>query len=65
MDLKEALVVATQVEAADDEVTFEKYSRDTSIFYRKPKLVVFPKNADGIWMSDLQMKGTFRVIICP
>jgi FAD/FMN-containing dehydrogenase len=46
--LKESLQNATHVEIADDEATLEKYSRDTSIFTRKPKLVAFPKNAQEI-----------------
>src|SRR6185436_17102410 len=48
MNLKEALVAATKVEVADDEATLTKYSRDTSIFSRKPKLVAYPKNADEV-----------------
>lgn len=45
MNLKEALYAATKVEVADDLPTLQKYSRDTSIFSRTPKLVVFPRSA--------------------
>jgi FAD/FMN-containing dehydrogenase len=45
MNLKEAIRAATKVEVADDAATLEKYSRDTSIFSRTPKLVAYPRNA--------------------
>jgi len=45
MNLREAVRAATKVEVADDAATLEKYSRDTSIFSRTPKLVAFPRNA--------------------
>ncbi len=48
MSLKEAVTAATGCEAADDEATLQKYSRDTSIFSRKPKLVVYPKTAQEV-----------------
>jgi len=45
MDLASAVRTATKVEVEDDPATLEKYSRDTSIFSRMPRLVAFPRNA--------------------
>ena len=44
-------------EVADDEATLSTYSRDASLFKVKPKLVVFPKNAEDLkalvkWVGD-------------
>ena len=46
--LREQISHLIKGDVADDEETLAKYSRDTSIFERKPSLVVFPKNADDI-----------------
>ncbi len=35
-------------DVSDDDNVLEKYSRDTSIFQRKPKLVVFPRSAKEV-----------------
>src|SRR4051812_1809557 len=48
MNLSEALRKATKVEIANDTVTLEKYSRDTSIFSRTPKIVAFPRDASDV-----------------
>lgn len=48
MTLRERIAAAIQGDAVDDAETIKKYSRDTSIFERAPKVVVFPKNAADV-----------------
>lgn len=48
MSLREQIAPLVKGDVADDAETLQIYSRDTSIFERKPSLVVFPKNADDI-----------------
>ena len=48
MSLKHDLAPLIKGDAADDAETIKKYSRDTSIFERAPKVVVFPKTADDV-----------------
>jgi FAD/FMN-containing dehydrogenase len=44
MLLKEEIARAIKGDVADDSATLATYSRDTSIFERRPSLVVFPKD---------------------
>src|SRR3989338_6248842 len=44
MSLRDDIARFIEGDAMDDTETLAKYSRDTSIFERKPSLVVFPKN---------------------
>jgi FAD/FMN-containing dehydrogenase len=48
MSLREELARIVKGDVADDAATIKKYSRDTSIFERTPKVVVFPKDADDV-----------------
>jgi len=48
MTLREEVAPLIKGEALDDESTRIAYSRDTSIFERKPSLVVFPKDAEDV-----------------
>ena len=48
MNLREQIAPLIKGDVADDAETLAKYSRDASIFEKKPSLVVFPKNADDI-----------------
>lgn len=48
MLLTESLKKIVTGDVADDSATREKYSRDTSIFERRPAVVVFPKNAKDV-----------------
>jgi FAD/FMN-containing dehydrogenase len=48
MPLREDLARLIQGDVDTDTETIAKYSRDTSIFERAPKVVVFPKNADDV-----------------
>ena len=48
MTLREEIATIIKGDAADDSETLTKYSRDTSIFSRTPKVVVFPKNAEDV-----------------
>jgi FAD/FMN-containing dehydrogenase len=48
MTLKEELEKFIKGEVRDDEKTLAKYSRDYSIFAVRPKIVVFPKDANDI-----------------
>ena len=48
MTLKERISAFILGDCADDSETLSIYSRDTSIFERRPKVVVFPKNADDV-----------------
>lgn len=48
MSLREELSKVVKGDVADDQKTLTQYSRDTSIFQRQPKAVVFPKDADDV-----------------
>ena len=48
MDWLEDLKRGFKGDIADDEETIAKYSRDASIFEVRPKLVVFPKDAEDV-----------------
>src|SRR6266404_9005363 len=48
MSLKDDLGPLVKGDVLDDVETIKKYSRDTSIFERAPKVVVFPKDADDV-----------------
>jgi FAD/FMN-containing dehydrogenase len=48
MLLTERLSRIIKGDVLDDAATREKYSRDTSIFERRPEVVVFPKDADDV-----------------
>jgi FAD/FMN-containing dehydrogenase len=45
MSLAKDVALATSCEVTDDESTLTRYSRDTSIFTRTPKLVAYPKSS--------------------
>ncbi len=46
--LKERIARVIKGDVADDADTLKKYSRDTSVFERKPEIVVFPKNPEDV-----------------
>jgi FAD/FMN-containing dehydrogenase len=48
MTLREEIQKRIKGDALDDEGVLKIHSRDTSIFERKPRLVVFPKDADDV-----------------
>ena len=48
MTLRERIATLIKGDAVDDAETLQKYSRDTSIFERRPSVVVFPKDADDV-----------------
>lgn len=48
MTLREEIARTIQGDVYDDADTLATYSRDTSIFERTPKVVVFPKNTDDV-----------------
>ncbi|HTR18879.1 MAG TPA: FAD-binding oxidoreductase [Candidatus Paceibacterota bacterium] len=48
MALRDRIQPLIKGDCADDDATLSKYSRDTSIFERRPALVVFPKDADDV-----------------
>ncbi|OGN19842.1 MAG: hypothetical protein A3F25_02390 [Candidatus Yanofskybacteria bacterium RIFCSPHIGHO2_12_FULL_45_19b] len=48
MNLREEIEVFFTGEVDDSPATLENYSRDASLFYVKPALVVFPKNTEAI-----------------
>jgi FAD/FMN-containing dehydrogenase len=48
MSLRERIAPLIKGDAVDDDVTLMQFSRDTSIFERKPALAVFPKDADDV-----------------
>ena len=48
MDLRSQIASLIKGDAQDDAETLRKCSRDTSIFERKPTLVVSPKAADDV-----------------
>lgn len=67
--LRERLARTIQGDCLDDAATREKYSRDTSIFERRPEVVVFPKNTDDVakivrYAHDAAERGE-RVSISP
>jgi FAD/FMN-containing dehydrogenase len=47
-DLKNALAGVMKGEVSDDGATLAKLSRDTSLFTRMPKLVVYPQDANDV-----------------
>ncbi len=62
MSLKEDVAKLIKGDVADDAETIKKYSRDTSIFERAPKVVVFPKTADDVaavvkYIGDAKSRG--------
>ncbi len=48
MNLREDLARIMKGDVTDDASTVKKYSRDTSIFERSPRVVVFPKDTDDV-----------------
>ncbi len=48
MTLREQIAALIKGDAVDDAATIKKYSRDTSIFERTPRVVVFPKDAEDV-----------------
>lgn len=48
MDLRGTIAALIKGDVADDPETLKKFSRDTSIFERKPTLVAYPKDADDV-----------------
>src|SRR3989344_416307 len=48
MSLRDDIARILEGDVMDDVETLAKYSRDTSIFERKPSLVVFPKNTNDV-----------------
>lgn len=48
MTLRERIAPLIKGDVLDDETSLSRYSRDTSIFERKPAVVVFPKDADDV-----------------
>src|SRR5665213_2230173 len=48
MALRDRLQPLIKGDCVDDDATLSTYSRDTSIFERRPALVVFPKDADDV-----------------
>ena len=46
--MKEEIQKFFKGEVDDDEKTLVKYSRDTSIFEVRPKLVLFPKDSEDV-----------------
>jgi FAD/FMN-containing dehydrogenase len=48
MSLREDLAKLIKGDVVDDPASIKTYSRDTSIFERAPKIVVFPKDADDV-----------------
>jgi len=48
MSLRDEIAPLIEGDVADDEATLKKFSRDTSIFERRPALVVYPKNANDV-----------------
>jgi FAD/FMN-containing dehydrogenase len=47
-ELRDELVKIIEGDVSIDEVDLEKMARDTSLFYVKPRLVVFPKHKDDV-----------------
>src|SRR3989344_4444827 len=62
MDLRSQIASVIKGDVQDDAETLKKFSRDTSIFERKPSLVVSPKDADDVsalvrFASEAKKKG--------
>jgi FAD/FMN-containing dehydrogenase len=62
MNLKDNLKPLIKGDVADDTETIKKHSRDTSVFERAPKIVVFPKDADDVsavvkYVHDTKERG--------
>jgi FAD/FMN-containing dehydrogenase len=62
MNLRERLQSLIKGDCVDDDATLSTYSRDTSIFERRPSLVVFPKSVDDVaqlvkFVHDAKEKG--------
>ena len=62
MSLREELSSLIKGDVVDDAATIKKYSRDTSIFERAPKVVVFPRDADDVsavvaYVSEAKAQG--------
>ncbi len=62
MDLRAAIAPLIKGDAQNDPETLKKFSRDTSIFERKPALVVSPKDADDVsslvrFAADAKKRG--------
>ncbi len=62
MKVRDRVATLIQGDVADDPDTLKKFSRDTSIFERKPSLVVYPKNADDVsavvrFATEAKQKG--------
>jgi FAD/FMN-containing dehydrogenase len=63
MLLREKIAPLIKGDCADDADTLKKYSRDTSIFERRPQVVVFPRDADDVsaivrFVADEKQRGT-------
>ena len=62
VDLRGAILPLIAGDVADDPETLKKFSHDTSIFERKPSIVVYPKNADDVsalvrFATDAKKRG--------
>src|SRR3989344_2033036 len=62
MDLRSQIASVIKGDVQDDAETLKKFSRDTSIFERKPALVISPKDADDVsalvrFASDAKKRG--------
>src|SRR3989344_5271090 len=62
MDLRSQIASVIKGDVQDDAETLKKFSRDTSIFERKPSPVVSPKDADDVsalvrFASEAKTKG--------
>ena len=60
--LRQRFSTLLKIDVADDTETLKKYSRDTSIFERTPRVVVYPKNADEVsavvrYVHDAKAQG--------
>ena len=64
MSLREEIAAIIKGDVADDTETLTRYSRDTSIFERKPTLVVYPKNAKDVsavvkYVAEAKARGEY------
>ncbi|MBI5138208.1 MAG: FAD-binding oxidoreductase [Candidatus Vogelbacteria bacterium] len=64
MTLKEQVLSFFSGDVFDDDETLEAFSRDSSIFRMKPKLVVLPKNVRDIkylvkFVNEMKMRGHY------
>ena len=62
MDLREEIAPLIKGDVADDVETLHTFSRDTSIFERKPSLVAYPKDAEDVsalvrFVADAKTRG--------